>query len=83
MKYVDRRPTGYFNRAMRALRIPLQIDPWMMWVVCWRCWRASDPFMPMFGVFRQKPGTTLRRWGLRVWGIEIGDRGGFFNRTGR
>lgn len=55
---------------------PVSISPrWM--------WRALWVGEPLFGVFRNRPGVVKwqrgrllpRRWGIRIWFLEIGDRG--------
>lgn len=73
--YVDRRPTGYFNRAMKKLHIPLHISPLQTWIVMWRVRHNPGLWGPLVGRFQTKPGTTLKRWGFYVWGVEIGSRG--------
>lgn len=66
---VRRRPDG-------SIRWPIHVAPRHAWVGIWRAW-------PLFGVFRNlpevikwEPGRMLpRRWGFRVWILEVGDRG--------
>jgi hypothetical protein len=63
------------------LRWPIYVSPWEMWKVAF--WHPFDRHFGWFCLFRNKPGVIKwqkgrllpRRWGFRVLGLEIGDRG--------
>lgn len=66
-----------------TVRWPVSLSTWGMW----RVYLAAGPRhsgFGWFGVFRNKPGVARRvpgrwlpaRWGVRVLGLELGDRGG-------
>ena len=61
-------------------RWPIYVSPLWIWqVYCFPAVGKRD----LFGVFRNKPGVIKweknrllpRRWGIRIGGFEIGDRG--------
>lgn len=70
-----------------SIRWPVSVLPWEMWKLHARNhgWRRDH--CPMIGgwfcVFRNRPGVIRwepgrmlpRRWGVRIIGLEIGDRG--------
>jgi hypothetical protein len=60
---------------------PISVSPWTFWKIA-----LQHPFEKQFGafgVFRNKSGVVKwvsgrllpRRWGVRILGLEIGDRG--------
>ena len=63
-------------------RWPVHVDPWRMWTFYFRT--VGETYSGgWFCLFRNKPGVIKwvpgrllpRRWGFRVLGLEIGDRG--------
>lgn len=70
------------RRDNGTIRWPVYVAPWWIWKV-----QARNPFDRQiggwFGLFRNLPGLIKwekgrllpRRWGFRVLGLEIGDRG--------
>lgn len=68
------------RRLDGTLRWPFYVWPWEHWkVFCFPAVGKRD----LFGVFRNRPGVIKwipgrllpRRWGIRIVGLEIGDRG--------
>lgn len=55
--------------TIRFFGLPIHISSWHMWI---HLWKTRD----FFGIFRRIPGTTLKRWGFRILGFEVGSRGG-------
>lgn len=77
---VSVKPYRYYDTSTR-IRWPLYVSPWWVWKA--HFWPAVGRRQPVFGVFRNKPGVIKwergrllpRRWGVRVLGVEFGDRG--------
>lgn len=74
---------GLIRRDEQTRKVvwPVRVAPWHMWKF-WLLKAGREPF-PRVGVFRNLPGVVKhipgrllpRRWGFRVLGLEIGDRG--------
>jgi hypothetical protein len=68
----------FLLRWLRGLFWFVQINSWNMWKFQWHMSRRkTDPqHCRLIGRFKRKPGTITKRWGVYLWGLEIGDRGG-------
>lgn len=54
----------------------IYVSPWHTWVFYWRTGDFFGVFRNLPEVVKWIPGKLLpRRWGIRIWGLEIGDRG--------
>ena len=70
------------DEGTRKVIWPIRVDPFHMWHF-W-VFHAGCKTFPRIGVFRNLPGVVKwipgrllpRRWGFRVLGLEVGDRGG-------
>lgn len=59
-----------------SIRWPVHILPLWMWCSVLRIDGWFGVFRNKPGVIRREPGRLLpRRWGFRIWFLEIGDRG--------
>lgn len=64
-----------------TVRWPVHVVSWGLWKIFFR--NPGDPQWGWFGVFCNRPGIIKwqpgrllpRRWGVRILGLEIGDRG--------
>lgn len=82
-RYVECAPVAY---DQPKIRWPFRVSPWWIWKVhlCNPGWLPGHDRMVggWFCVFRNRPGMGReegrilpRRWGVRIIGFEIGDRG--------
>lgn len=73
---------GLVRITEKGVRWPIHVAPWHMWKAVLRSGPFNDHY-GWFGVFRNRPGVIRRekgrllprRWGVRILGLEIGDRG--------
>jgi len=70
------------RRSNGSIKWPISVSPWWIWKLHFK--HPFDPYVGgWFGLFRNRegvikwlPGRLLpRRWGFRILGLEIGDRG--------
>lgn len=76
---------GLVRVTDKGVRWPVRIAPWHLWRIYLRRWPwdTSWPYGAWIGFFRNLPGFKKwekgrllpSRWGIRIIGIEIGDRG--------
>ncbi len=66
---IRRKPDG-------TIRWPFSTWPREWWSVMWRSRPLFGVFRNLPGVIKWEPGRLLpRRWGVRFWVFEFGDRG--------